>query len=367
MLGSGKAACLALVLLLFVLTVYLAVPSGSILPFPSLVSPPPHDFPNPFHVTLRPTSTATAAASVETEDGIPNFYGDYTSTYNCGNKYSQPGSHPRFMVLGVHKGGSTALYNYLTRHGHIRPAVCKEIHFFDVDEEYQKGRPYYLKHFIDVSEHNGKVITGEGSPNYIRHPKVPHRLFTMLPDTTTSKMRFLVSLREPSTRFESHWVGAKGQGKFRYGCERTWNASLLELQTCYAKRSQADCELDLFENPIVRGIYVSQLERWLAYFPPEQFLILQAEHMFRDRNRTMQRAAKFLHMRAYNDLELASLSLASEGSSHMSTPMVLRCSPELKIRMDQFYETHNARLKALLQAKFPQDLEVWEPIWQGWT
>lgn len=315
------------------------------------------------------TKPAPRNTPIETmgSDGIPNFYNDPSSTYNCRDRYKSPGSNPRFMVLGVHKGGSTALYSYLTKHGRIRPAVCKEIHFFDDDREYSKGKQHYLRHFIDLAKYKGAVITGEGSPKYIRDPAVPQRVYDMFAGTPRTEMRFLVTLREPSTRYESHWVGARERGQFKYGCERTWDENLADLEACYAgSETRTQCEARMAENPIVRGLYASQLERWLRYFNSSQFLILQAEAMFHHKNDTLQRAVEFLEMRPYTAEELESFKDAKEGSSHMSSETAQRCSAALKQRMDAFYAPHNTRLKHLLEEHFPQALKHWEPTWSGW-
>src|SRR3989338_8444456 len=38
---------------------------------------------------------------------------------------------PRFIILGVQKRGTTALYDYLCEHSKVRRAKAKETHFFD--------------------------------------------------------------------------------------------------------------------------------------------------------------------------------------------------------------------------------------------
>ena len=36
-----------------------------------------------------------------------------------------------YLIIGVQKGGTSSLYEYLTYHPAVQPAVTKEIHFFD--------------------------------------------------------------------------------------------------------------------------------------------------------------------------------------------------------------------------------------------
>ena len=237
----------------------------------------------------------------------------------------------------------------------------KEIHFFDDDSQFVKGRKFYLRHFPNLSKWNGKVITGEGSPDYVRILNVAKRVKDAFPN-----IRLLVTLREPSTRFESHWVGAR-DNKHDIGlvpCERAWNTSLFHFQVCLSSFSQEYCEKKLHENPIVRGIYAFQLEQWLTYFSSKQIFIIQAESMFRDLNSTMQRVAKFLNLRPYTEPELVSLKFAYEGSAHMSEPSVNQCK-KFKPVMDTFYAKYNRRLIKLLENKFPEVLTNWVQGWSG--
>jgi len=297
------------------------------------------------------------------KDDIPNFYKDKYETYDCSGRLNYAGSHPKFMVLGVHKGGSTALYSYLAKHGRIRPAICKEIHFFDDDSQFAKGKTFYLRHFPDVSMWKSKVITGEGSPDYIRMPQVPKRVKSLFPDC-----KFLVTLREPSTRFESHWIGKKDQRippMSLMTCEQAWNASFKEVDACLKEESFEDCEKKLHENAAVRGVYLPQIQQWLKFFPPEQFMIIQAEHMFIDVNAVMQKVARFLNIRPYTVEELASLKDADKGSAHISEPLVDQCR-EVKPRMDAFFADPNRRLRKFLNETYPPVVEDWVEGWSGW-
>jgi len=300
-----------------------------------------------------------------TEDlSIPDFYMDKYSTYDCRWRYLAAGSHPKFMVLGVHKGGSTALYDYLIKHGRIRPAVCKEVHFFDFDAQYAKGKSFYLRHFPNVAGYKSRVITGEGSPSYIRDPRVPARFKAMFP----SGSKFIVSLREPSARFISHWVG-KHKGNdvnplLGLSCDDAWNTSVSAVERCLESEGLVTCQAKLHDNPVMRGIYLPQIKRWLRYFPIDQFFLIQAEAMFRDNRKIVQQTVKFLNLRPYTEAELDSLQTAFKGSAHMGEDDAKQCD-HLKDRIKEFYANFNHLLKAFLERWFPAVLIDWQPGWSG--
>ena len=48
---------------------------------------------------------------------------------------------PDFIIIGVARGGTTSLYEYLIDHPNIVGASRKEVHFFD--NHYQKGLAWY--------------------------------------------------------------------------------------------------------------------------------------------------------------------------------------------------------------------------------
>jgi len=52
---------------------------------------------------------------------------------------------PDFIIIGVQKGGTTSLYNYLIKHPNIEPSFRKEVHFFD--HNYNRGFNWYRAFF----------------------------------------------------------------------------------------------------------------------------------------------------------------------------------------------------------------------------
>jgi hypothetical protein len=182
------------------------------------------------------------------------------------------------------------------------------------------------------------------------------------------KVKIIVSLREPSTRFESQWVGMvdlhRGEYK-KLSCAEAWNKSVGEIEQCVAgdaARNEDACMSRLHENGVVRSIYLHQVLRWLDAVEPSRVLVIQAEHLFVHTEQAMQSVARFLSIRPYTAEEVASFAWAKEGSSHMSEAIAQSCKP-LKQRMDDYFRPYNKRLFELLQHKFPVTARNWEPGW----
>ena len=107
---------------------------------------------------------------------------------------------PAFLIIGVQKGGTTSLYNYLIQHPHIAPALEKELRFFDY--KFHKGLAWYQAHFPLIAYarfvqqvYQRALITGEASPNYLFDPRAPQRVAHTLPD-----VKLIVLLRNPVAR-----------------------------------------------------------------------------------------------------------------------------------------------------------------------
>ena len=52
---------------------------------------------------------------------------------------------PDFIIIGESKCGTTSLYNYMSQHPAIKPALTKEINFFNWS--YDKPQNWYSAHF----------------------------------------------------------------------------------------------------------------------------------------------------------------------------------------------------------------------------
>jgi hypothetical protein len=282
----------------------------------------------------------------------PVFDKDSYQIWDCSHRYRKYGSLPHFLIVGVHKGGTTALYSYLARHSQIIPAACKEVKYFTKEENFSKGPGYYRTYFRNLT--GTTTITGEGSPNYIRFPLVPGRVHKLIPD-----VKIIVSLREPIRRFKSHWIGSFQHIHGPMGqmtCIEGWRMSKSDFQNCLVAPQYADgknperaCATTYFDNAAVRSIYVYQLERWLRKFSPEQILIIEAEKLFADVEVTMQQVVRFLGIRPFTWEELDKFKDVWRGTDHIGGADIEHQCDSLDIEMRTFYEPYNKLLLDLLR------------------
>ena len=73
-----------------------------------------------------------------------------------------------------------------------------EVHFFDRDENYEKGLEWYESQMPEISPNQ---ISIEKSPSYFVTPEVPERVYGM-----NSTIKLLLIVREPVTRVISDYT-----------------------------------------------------------------------------------------------------------------------------------------------------------------
>ena len=98
-----------------------------------------------------------------------------------------------FLIAGVQKGGTTALYDYLSDYPDVALSRIKEVHFFD-DEGQDWRRPDYRAYHARFEAPAGRPC-GEATPIYVYWPNALERVAAYNP-----AMRFIVTLRDPVER-----------------------------------------------------------------------------------------------------------------------------------------------------------------------
>ncbi|MEM6501676.1 MAG: sulfotransferase domain-containing protein [Cyanobacteria bacterium P01_C01_bin.89] len=255
---------------------------------------------------------------------------------------SDQASVPYFLIIGVQKGGTTSLYNYLQQHLQIQESLTKEVHFFDLN--FDKGWDWYLEQLRakELINSNGKkVITGEASPYYIFHPLVPERVFECVPN-----VKLIVLLRDPVARALS-----------QYHHECRWGFESLELGDAIdIENERLEGEADKFiENSnyqsygyqhhsyVKRGFYLKQLLCWEKYFSSENILVIQSEFFDKYSASVLGRVTDFLGLDEFQFLS----ELRHNSGKYPES------ADALKFRLaDEFFEA-NQQLLSHLEKQYP--------------
>jgi hypothetical protein len=186
---------------------------------------------------------------------------------------------PTFLVVGVAKAGTTALYHYLGEHPEIYVSPVKEPSYFVPGFRVETWEEY-LALFADAG---GAKAIGEATPRYFHAPEAPARIAEALPG-----VRIVVLLRQPVERALSHYLMLAN------------NRAALEPEpfASFFRRHRDDVAGWAEGGPGVRGLamsfYADSLERWLDRFGRDRVAVYLDEDLKKTPERVMAGLYGFL-------------------------------------------------------------------------
>ncbi len=243
-------------------------------------------------------------------------------------------SEPNFLVIGVKKGGTTSIYNYLTQHPQILPAIKKEIDFWSF--YFHRGLDWYRAHFPLIPELE-KFLTGEASPSYFDSPDTPARLFHFFP-----KIKLILLLRNPVDRAISNYYHEVRSKAESMSIEEIINSRLEKLIKISFSLVKEKDSWNYQGDYIASSVYVNWLKKWLTIFPREQLLILKSEDFYSDPETIMKQIFNFLGLPDYQIPDYPKLNAGSYSSINES----------IRQKLSDYFQLHNQRLEEYLGMKF---------------
>lgn len=198
------------------------------------------------------------------------------SPFNASNTFSGFGQRrlPEAIIIGVKKGGTRALLEFIRVHPDVR-AVGAEPHFFD--RNYDKGFEWYRNLMPRTLEGQ---LTMEKTPSYFVTPEVPARIHAMSAHT-----KLIVVVRDPVTRAISDYTQTLSK------------APRLPAFEDLAFRNHSIGLVDSGWSAVRIGLYAKHLEHWLRHFPQQQLLFVSGERLVTDPARELARVQDFLGLK----------------------------------------------------------------------
>lgn len=187
--------------------------------------------------------------------------------YTCMNAgHNLTAALPDFLIVGAWKAGTSSLYSMLNQHSRIYLHPKKELHFFDVDRDYEDGVNFYASYFRDTG--TAKAV-GEATPAYLFDPAVPGRIV----ETLGREVKIIAMLRNPVDRAFSQYRMLVNRGLEK----RTPD----EIFTFCIKRFQSQgITFEKEASYLDRGLYSRQIENYFRVFPRKQVRLFLFEDDF---------------------------------------------------------------------------------------
>lgn len=192
---------------------------------------------------------------------------------------------PQAIIVGVRKCGTRALLEMLYLHPRIQKAAG-EVHFFDRDENYNKGLEWYRSK-MPHSYH--WQITIEKSPSYFVTPEVPERIRAM-----NSSIKLLLIVREPVTRAISDYTQLRAHAAATAGPGGPASTASLPSRSFEQLATFPNGTVNSAYRPLAISMYHTFMHRWLETFPREQLLVVNGDLLIEDPVSQLQRIERFL-------------------------------------------------------------------------
>ena len=186
---------------------------------------------------------------------------------------------PNAIIIGVRKGGTRALLEFLKIHPKIK-ACAAEMHFFDNGRKYDQGLDWYRE---QMPESWPDEITIEKTPAYFVTDEVPERVSQM-----SRTVKLIVIVRDPTERAISDYVQV-----------RLKKQGMLPPFEKFITRDKDQTVLRASIGTVQIGLYVVHLRKWLKYFPISQLHFVSMEQLTTNPAKELQAVEKFLNIEPY--------------------------------------------------------------------
>ena len=191
-------------------------------------------------------------------------------------KYKFKRKFPEAIIIGVKKGGTTALRKILHCHPSIKTAP-DEVVYFSNPMNYEKGLSWYINEMMPIT--SGSQLTIEKSPQYFVSDEAPERVYRV-----SKTVKILLIVRNPLVRAVSDYYFQQRKG---FGGPRRSQLSLFRKVFVRGRMNRRTDE-------IKHSMYDVHYKKWLKWFPKKQILIVNGDNLKRRSIRELNKVEKFL-------------------------------------------------------------------------
>lgn len=239
---------------------------------------------------------------------------------------------PTFLIIGAQKGGTTPGIWYLSQHPDIY-MYQGEAHFFDDDNNYNKGINWYENKFFNGNkEYVRRKHRGEKTPMYCFMRKSIDRIKKAYPN-----IKLLLFIRNPIARAYSQYNHIQQAGKERI--RKIKDMSLEEI----IKKDLKKKNYRQYDTVVQRGYYIEQIEYILRKFPKENLKIIIGERYKDEPLKVNNEIFKFLGLKS-----LKKVKIRDDVHARIYDKKISRKEFEL---LNKIYKPYNDKLYKFLRYK----------------
>lgn len=199
---------------------------------------------------------------------------------------------PEIFIVGVMKGGTTVLHDYICTHPHICAGSQKEIHYFSLF--YHQGPEWYAQHFEHV---NPKYRTIDASPTYFDATNTAQ--LPRLIRHYTKDPRVILITRDPIQRAISQFVHlqkiAKAPAVMNMNIDEFFSQNLDDV-------FRQNTGPAYYLNQVLSfSLYQQKYQIYKQQFEAHQLLVLDNDELRSQPRNTMEKVFSFLNEDYFHD------------------------------------------------------------------
>ena len=192
-----------------------------------------------------------------------------------------------FLVIGVIKGGTTALDVYMREHSGLQMPYSKEVNLFD-----SKHYPYTQLFATNI--HNaffpkperGKV-RGEVTPSYCIEPETIKHIKEYNDD-----IKLILLLRNPYERTYSEWNMAN---QMKY-CVKSFPETIKDIHSKFKSGDTKSQHSGFIKN----SLYANQVTNIYKYFSKDQLLVFKSEELLNTPDKVLTGISNYLDIEPFS-------------------------------------------------------------------
>lgn len=215
-----------------------------------------------------------------------------------------------FLIAGVQKGGTTALWHFLRQHPGILLSDRKELHFFDNEDINWEDPDYSILHSHFPGCSGGRAL-GEATPIYVYWRPSMERIAAYNP-----AMKLIIALRDPICRAYSHWrmEVARNQETLSF------SDAIREGRSRVSSDPRMPGQHRIFSY-VERGFYADQVENILSFFPRSQVFFLNQSDLKTRHADTLRQVCHFLGIGMPDETIVSEFVFSHEGHAGPIPPV----------------------------------------------
>jgi hypothetical protein len=213
------------------------------------------------------------------------------TTMKCKKGFIQ--ALPKAIIIGAAKSGTSSLLNFLKLNSQLKPALkppYDEINFFNDDVNYLAGFDFLRRQMPIMCAEEYKQNQAIEKSIYFNTFASIERIYSFDPD-----MKLILIIRDPVECFQSYLTHIDDI-HYNRNLERTTLTVNDYFEALFkSRRPQNSVYEELDRNYIVRLCnYHYSMEKWMSYFKPKNFLILNGEKFVKEPWTVLNQVEKFL-------------------------------------------------------------------------